>query len=261
MKKQLRTFDWNRTKQLSVSKLLLAVFIPSTIAFIGFHFVLPQVVNSGTPVLIAYGYTASTMLFTVFVVGILLSIKEAKELNITILTRLCFKNLDWKQTLIATLIAVIAILLSLLAGPLNKIVVNLFNINIPSYLPFFLNPTIDPLTADPMVISSGISLLGRWDILSLFFITIFLNILTEEIYFRGWLLPKLSKYGQWSWVINGTLFALYHTFQLWLLPVILIASLCFAFLTYKSRSILPALIAHLVLNSLNLIVLFPMFAY
>ncbi|MBT5072489.1 MAG: CPBP family intramembrane metalloprotease, partial [Kordiimonadaceae bacterium] len=44
--------------------------------------------------------------------------------------------------------------------------------------------------------------------------TLFLNILTEEFYFRAYLLPKLSKYGNLSWVINGGLFALYHSFQL-----------------------------------------------
>lgn len=81
-------------------------------------------------------------------------------------------------------------------------------------------------------------------------ITILLNILAEELYFRAWLLPKMSKYGNISWVINGTLFALYHSYQLWLLPTILVASLLMAFIIFKSKSIWLTLAAHFVGNFL-----------
>jgi membrane protease YdiL (CAAX protease family) len=32
----------------------------------------------------------------------------------------------------------------------------------------------------------------------------------EEMYFRGYLLPRLSRLGRWAPVLNVTLFALYH---------------------------------------------------
>jgi membrane protease YdiL (CAAX protease family) len=67
------------------------------------------------------------------------------------------------------------------------------------------------------------------------------------------MLPKLSKYGSWGWVINGVLFAFYHSFQIWLLPLLLVSSLSFAFIFYKTKSIWPILATHLLLNTLNLL--------
>ena len=72
---------------------------------------------------------------------------------------------------------------------------------------------------------------------SVAYLTRILNILAEEFYFRAWMLPKLAKYGRGSWVINGTMFALYHTFQLWLFPALIVGSLIFAFVFYWTRSV------------------------
>ena len=115
-------------------------------------------------------------------------------------------------------------------------------------MPFFLNPAIDPTTADMEVLSPGLDLEGAYFVLPLISVVLLFNILAEEFYFRAWMLPKLAKYGRWSWVINGTMFALYHTFQLWLFPTIIVASLTFAFVFYWTRSLWPGLIGHLVFN-------------
>jgi len=100
------------------------------------------------------------------------------------------------------------------------------------------------------IISPGLPLHHSYGVLLLMGITLILNILTEEFYFRAWMLPKLSRYGSWGWIMNGILFALYHTFQIWLLPTLLVASLFFAFIFYKSKSIWPPFVAHLIGNFL-----------
>ena len=81
-------------------------------------------------------------------------------------------------------------------------------------------------------------------------IALLLNIFAEEIYFRGWLLPKMQKLGKWSWVVNGFLFAIYHTFQLWLFPMIFVISLATTLTVYLSKSIIPAFVIHIVANFL-----------
>ena len=138
-------------------------------------------------------------------------------------------------------------------------IMEVLSIDVPDYLPFFLHPDINPVSADPMVISSGISLAGRWDIFATVTLMLILNILAEELYFRAWLMPKMGKLGPAAWFANGALFALYHTFQLWLFPVLLIASISFAFLVYRTRSVIPSLLAHVLINGLNVLFLFPMF--
>lgn len=68
------------------------------------------------------------------------------------------------------------------------------------------------------------------------------------------MLPRMAWMGRGTWIANGVLFALYHTFQLWLLPVLLIASLTFAYVVWHSRSVIPSLVLHFVLNFLFSIV-------
>ena len=125
--------------------------------------------------------------------------------------------------------------------------INVVGLTIPDYMPFFLNPTISPM-AEMEVISPGLNLVGAFFLLPLIGVFLLFNILAEEFYFRAWIMPKLAKYGRWSWVINGTMFALYHTFQLWLFPVLIVGSLTFAFVFYWTRSVWPGLIGHLFFN-------------
>jgi hypothetical protein len=39
--------------------------------------------------------------------------------------------------------------------------------------------------------------------------------IAQECYFRGFLLPRLSRLGQWSVVLNAGLFTLYHVWAPW----------------------------------------------
>ena len=216
-----------------------------------FHFLLPVVVNRGIPVLIAYSIVATAGLSVIVLLAIYLLRREAHELSLSFATRACLLAVPGKQWLILAGLLVAMFVLIGGAQQLSILFIQNYNIQIPSYLPFFLNPTIDPMTADMSVLSPALNLRGAYFVIPLITVVISLNILAEELYFRAWLLPKMSRFGGWAWVLNGILFALYHTFQLWLLPLILVASLTFAFIVYKSRSIYPALVFHLVANLLT----------
>ena len=244
------TFDWGKTSQLSIIQFLLAVFIPSGIAFIGFHAILPALVTNGLPALIAWSSLASVMLLGFVIVAILLLNKDAKTLGISLWVRMCTKRLSAKEWGLYIGIIVVGLVISLVAQKLVIPFMNSVHLSVPGYMPFFLNPTIDPATADMSVVSPGLPMHGSYGLLPLIGITLLLNILTEELYFRAWMLPKLSRYGAWGWIMNGVFFALYHTFQIWMLPTLLVASLFVAFVFYKSRSIWPPFAAHLVGNFL-----------
>lgn len=243
-------FDWYQTKQLTILQLLAAVFIPSAGGYAFFHFLLPAIVNSGMPVLIAYSIVASTGLSIIVLLAIYLLRKEASELGISFATRACLLAVPGRQWLIFVGLLVAMFVVIAGAQQVSIWLITSFDIQVPDYMPFFLNPTIDPMTADMAVLSPGLPLTGAYYVIPLVTIVIMLNILAEELYFRAWLLPKMSRFGGWSWVINGILFALYHSFQLWLLPFILVASLTFAFIVYQSKSIYPALVFHFFANLL-----------
>ena len=209
------TFNWQNTKQLSILQIILAFLIPSAIAFTGFRYVLPKLVEGGIPSIIAWPAIASIMLFGFVLVAVFFLNKEAKELNISFRERACLQPLSLKQWKVNGWIFSLVLIFTIVIS--NKASIEFTHIpglSVPDYFPFFLNPAIDPMNTDVALLTPGFILKGASWLIPLIAMTLFLNILTEEIYFRAYLLPKLSKYGNLSWVINGGLFALYHSFQL-----------------------------------------------
>ena len=241
-------FDWSKLKQLNFLQVLLAFFLPSSFAFFGFRFILPWTVENGHPKVLMWGIIASIMLLIFVVVGFVLIRNEARANNISIRDRLLIKKLGVKKWLICLGIMIAGIILSSAVSPIVEFFKELPGLSIPDYMPFWLNPSIDPMNTDMDILSPNFALKGNYLVVVIMSICLLLNILAEEIYFRGWLLPKMQNFGKWSWVLNGLLFALYHTFQLWLFPMLFVLSLATTLTVYLSKSILPAFLTHIIAN-------------
>jgi membrane protease YdiL (CAAX protease family) len=121
--------------------------------------------------------------------------------------------------------------------------------------PGFVPPDWWPAGSDPRVeIDSAadafpdISLQGNYlFLLVATAITLIFNIFGEEIYYRGYLLPRMrGAFGRWDWVANGVLFTLKHVYQRWLYPGILVGGLAFAFAAGPLGGLPLAMIYHYV---------------
>jgi membrane protease YdiL (CAAX protease family) len=78
--------------------------------------------------------------------------------------------------------------------------------------------------------------------------------LVEELYFRGYLLPRLSRFGMFgSTAINVLLFSLYHFFSPWQNVTRIVALLPMVYLVARKRSIYLSIWAHCGLNTLGVI--------
>lgn len=51
-----------------------------------------------------------------------------------------------------------------------------------------------------------------------FFFSGLIGPVVEELYFRGFLLPRISRLGRWAPLLNTVLFSLYHFFTPWQNP-------------------------------------------
>ena len=247
------TFIWQSSKQLSILQIILVFLIPSAVAFTGFRVVLPVLVEGGVPSIIAWPAVASIMLLGFVLIAIIFLNKEAKELDISFKERACLRSLSFKQWSVYVGIFFLGMVVTIILSKTSILFTHIPGLSVPDYFPFFLNPAIDPMNTESSLLTPGFVLKGAIWMIPFIALTLFLNILTEELYFRAWVLPKLSKYGNMSWVINGGLFALYHSFQLWLLPQILPISLLIAYVVYKSRSIWPAFAFHMLVNTLTVL--------
>lgn len=94
---------------------------------------------------------------------------------------------------------------------------------------------------------------------TIFLIMIFGNILgpaVEELYFRGFLLPRIKGSDAKKMILNSFLFAFYHFWSPWDFLVRSIAVLPVAYTAVKKRNIYIGMIAHIMLNIISSISLF-----
>ena len=78
---------------------------------------------------------------------------------------------------------------------------------------------------------------------------------TEELYFRGHLLPRLERYGRWAPVINTVLFGLYHFFSPWRYPAIILGFLPITWMAWRNRSVYVSIAAHVTINMITVVML------
>jgi membrane protease YdiL (CAAX protease family) len=79
--------------------------------------------------------------------------------------------------------------------------------------------------------------------------------ITEELYFRGYLLPRIDRYGIWAPVLNTFLFSIYHMWTPWRWPQIAVGFLPLAFAAWRTRSIYVSMTAHVIINVVFLVLL------
>lgn len=72
----------------------------------------------------------------------------------------------------------------------------------------------------------------------------------EELYFRGYLLPRMEGYAKkWAPALNVVLFSLYHYFSPWENPIRIIALLPLVYLVWRKRDIRFGIWVHILLNT------------
>jgi membrane protease YdiL (CAAX protease family) len=150
----------------------------------------------------------------------------------------------WKAWLVALLVFAIGMGLSMAMGPANRALAGIPGFVPPDWWPAASNPLIPVSSASEVF--PDINLEGNYLFVFLYFIIgLMFNILGEELYYRGYLLPRMrGAFGKWDWVVNGTLFTLKHVYQRWLYPAIFVGGLAFAFAAGPLGSLPLAMIYH-----------------
>lgn len=83
--------------------------------------------------------------------------------------------------------------------------------------------------------------------------------IAEELYFRGYLLPRLESLKGWAPFVNVLLFSLYHFFSPWQNITRIIAFFPLAFVARRKQNIYIGILAHCLLNTGYCILSAPLF--
>jgi membrane protease YdiL (CAAX protease family) len=130
-------------------------------------------------------------------------------------------------------------IISLLYPPVRSFIIETFFSWVPGWV------FLDDFLVDPSAYSRSslipTSLLGL--LLSGFGASI-----VEELYFRGYLLPRISRFKMLAPLMNVALFSIYHFYSPWQIPGIFLAFLPVAYVVYLKKNIYLSIIVHCLIN-------------
>ena len=152
----------------------------------------------------------------------------------------------WPKGLKAWILVIVVFVLAFAASELVPHLADTPGFVPPEWWPPISDPRTEINSAADIV--PDIKLQGNYlYLLAVTAVTLIFNIFGEEIYYRGYLLPRMrGAFGRWDWVANGVLFTLKHVYQRWLYPGILVGGLAFAFAMGPLGSLPLAMIYHYV---------------
>ncbi len=97
---------------------------------------------------------------------------------------------------------------------------------------------------------------GQWWIVVVYFVGWVLNILGEEFWYRGWMLPRQElAFGKHAWVVNAGMFTFQHIFMPWNYLVILPGALFAVYAVQRRRNTWLTIFQHGLMNAGLLLVI------
>ncbi len=122
---------------------------------------------------------------------------------------------------------------------------------LPSFFSFGLTPDVVsqfPGWAIKMTVITGLILNG------------FAGPIIEELYFRGYLLPRIPASRFWAPIINVVLFSLYHFFSPWQNVTRILALIPMVYAVSWKRNIYLSMVTHCAVNTIGMIGMLPLLA-
>jgi uncharacterized protein len=135
-----------------------------------------------------------------------------------------------------------------LYGLLDPVIIGAFFRWVPAW--FFL--------AEDLSVYTKPALLGTW-LLGLV-VNGVAGPVVEELYFRGYLLPRLSRLGGWAAFVNAVLFSLYHFFTPWQNPRRILGLLPMVYAVWWKRNVYIGIAVHCLGNLAAMLALLPLVA-
>jgi membrane protease YdiL (CAAX protease family) len=147
----------------------------------------------------------------------------------------------WQYFLWVTLLVVWSSIWAILLSPFGNFLIKTLFFWLPAWFIYSDNSGTSRIILAVMVTGYGIANVSA--------------AMVEELYFRGYLLPRLSRLKDWAPLVNTVLFALQHFLTPWQQPFIIMGVLPQAYLVFKKRNIYLGILAHCILNLLSTLLL------
>jgi membrane protease YdiL (CAAX protease family) len=146
--------------------------------------------------------------------------------------------------LIPLLLILIVLMMSLVTGPLSLRLESYLSSWVPEWL------TTENTIRELSIVSST---QRRVTFLLAFVLSGLVAPIVEEMYFRGFLLPKMESMGVVAPIVNAFLFAIYHFYLPWNVPAIFLGFVPIAYAVWNRKNFLISVIVHSFINLLGVL--------
>jgi membrane protease YdiL (CAAX protease family) len=245
-------------KPLNLLESLLYFGLPAVLFIAGFWGLMPWLIDQGMLPYFAYIVGLGVPLIFLFLAAFVGLLLEGRKLSWpTIKKRFRLKRMnrgDWLWSLGALVAG--SLVGFMVVSTFSDWLVKIGLIFIPPNLPDFLTPG---LVEDPQMIyeQAAGGLQGNWTLMVSMLILFLFNILGEELWWRGLILPRQElAFGQWTWVLHGVMWAFFHIFKWWDVLDLLPITLALSFVASKRKSTTTGIVIHGFTNGIALIPLF-----
>ncbi len=227
----------------SLLKSIVLHLLPGLLGGIFYFAIVPFVKEQGFPSVMAISLAGIFVLIP-FELGFLLYQKRLTGKNLfNGVIQYCQRIPTWQYFVWVPVVFLITGLLFTIFNFTSKFIMTLFN-----WMP------------SDMILNMGLSneysktiLIITYGVLLLFIVLILPAI--EELYFRGYLLPRMPpNLKGWTPIIHSVLFALYHTWTPWMFIVRTIGVLPLIYMVKHKKNIYLGIIVHCLLNSVDFVI-------
>lgn len=232
----------------SVPILIALHLVPGALATLVYLVTAPLVMSLGYPTLAAL-YVPMALTVIVLELAFLLYQGQKRNGRLSLNGIVSYREpiLWWQYLVFPLLILVVGILGSAVLGLVDNALLQTIFSGLPDW---YLLKNIQQLGSQ----------YPRTVLLTLFGFALVLNGLAgpivEEMYFRGYLLPRLERFGRLAPLINSLLFSLYHFWTPWQFFSRLALVLPFVYVVRWKRNLYLGMIAHCAANLIGTTLLF-----
>lgn len=239
-------------EQLSLAKIAALSIIPGIIALIFDIIAAPLVLQSGYPLLFTL-VLANIIVLIPSELLILIYLGYKKNKKVSIKGIIPYRKSMPTKKLVIWIIILFAYgyVINMLMLPISGALKSLF-----AWMPeVFFSVESDVITTTNFQLYSSTALITVL-IVALLANTILIPII-EEIYFRGFLLPRTSRFGKNAAIINVSLWALYHLWAPWTIIANIIIFIPIAYLVLKKQDVRLSIFGHMIANFMLVIMIIP----
>jgi len=229
----------NQIEQTSMVKLLLLHLLPAIIMFI-FYFPLARIASEkGIPTMLVLSICV-TLILVPFELGFLYY--HGKKLNGKLSLKgvvLYREKMPWWQYLVFGIISFVWIVLIFLGS--SKFM-DFLDTNLFFWIPDWFKLSRGSIEQNIPSVEFAMWTLGL-------IIIAIIGPMAEELYFRGYLLPRLSKLGKWAPLVNVSLFILYHYWQPQAFVIGIVAMLPLVYIVWWKKNVYLTIGLHIFINT------------